>query len=116
MRTPPVLLRTPELDDLIAAVAVSDFVLSTDGGLMHIAAALDVPQVVLFGRTDPRHWAPVSQKSAVLQRGPRVEAISVDEVVAAATAVMARWGREDIAVSPSWSRPSGRPRPPEDRE
>jgi ADP-heptose:LPS heptosyltransferase len=92
MRNRPILLRTPALNDLIAAVSLSDFVLSTDGGLMHIAAALDVPQVVLFGRTDPRQWAPVGQKSVVLQRGGRADQISVDEVVAASVAVMSQWG------------------------
>jgi len=95
MRNRPILLRTPMLNDMIAAVSLSDFVLSTDGGPMHIAAALDVPQVVLFGRTDPRQWAPVSQKSVVLQRGGRADQISVDEVVAASVALMSRWGRAD---------------------
>lgn len=94
MRSQPLLLRTPDLRDLIAAVSLSDLVLSTDGGLMHIAAALDIPQVVLFGRTDPRQWAPVSPKCALLQHDGRADCISVDEVVAAARDVTARWGRE----------------------
>jgi heptosyltransferase-3 len=93
MRTRPILLRTPTLHDLIAAVSLSDFVLSTDGGPMHIAAALDTPQVVIFGKTDPRGWTPVSEKSVLLQRGGRADQISVDEVVAAAVSVMSRWGR-----------------------
>ncbi len=93
MRNRPILLRTPALNALIAAVSLSDLVLSTDGGLMHIAAALDVPQVVLFGRTDPRQWAPVSQKSVVLQRGGRADRISVEEVVAASVALLSQWGR-----------------------
>jgi ADP-heptose:LPS heptosyltransferase len=91
MRMRPILLRTPTLEELIAAVSLSDLVLTTDGGLMHIAAALDVPQVVPFGPTDPRHWGPVSQRSVVLQRGGRADCISVEEVVGAAAAVMSRW-------------------------
>jgi heptosyltransferase-3 len=89
----PMLLDTPTLEDLIAAVSLSDFVLSTDGGPMHIAAALDVPQVVLFGGTDPRLWAPISKKSVVLRREGRADRISVDEVVAASVAVLSQWGR-----------------------
>jgi ADP-heptose:LPS heptosyltransferase len=92
MRNRPILLRTPMLNGLIAAVSLSDFVLSTDGGLMHIAAALDVPQVVLFGRTDPVQWGPVSQKSAILSGKGRVDRISVEQVVEAAAAVMSRSG------------------------
>lgn len=93
MRARPILLSTPVLGDLIAAVSLCDFVLSTDGGPMHIAAALDVPQVVLFGKTGASHWAPVSRKCALLQRGGRVDQIPVDEVVEAAVAVLSRWGR-----------------------
>ncbi len=107
MRTRPILLRTPTLTDLIAAVSVSDLVLSSDGGLMHIAAALDVPQVVLFGRTDTRQWAPVSRKCLVLQRDGRADRISVDEVVAAAIDLMSRWGREAASGLPSAARREG---------
>lgn len=93
MRAKPILLRTPELSELMAAVSLCDFVLSTDGGLMHIAAALDVPQVALFGKTGMVHWAPLSDKSVALQRGERAADISVEDVLAAATELLARWGR-----------------------
>jgi len=98
MRSRPILLRTPELRELIAAVSLCDFVLCTDGGLMHIAAALDVPQVVLFGKTGLSHWAPVSEKSIALRKDGRVDQVSVDEVVAAATDLMIRWGRARAMV------------------
>ena len=93
MRTRPILLPTPTLSELIAAMSLSDLILSTDGGPMHMAAALDVPQVVLFGKTGQAHWAPISEKCAILQRGQRVDGIAVEEVEAAVSAVMARWGR-----------------------
>ena len=93
MRTRPILLPTPTLSELIAAMSLSDLILSTDGGPMHIAAALGVPQVVLFGKTGQAHWAPISEKCAILQRGQRVDGIAVEEVEAAVSAVMARWGR-----------------------
>ena len=92
MRSRPILLRTPTLEELIAAVSLSDFLLSTDGGPMHIAAALDIPQVVLFGGTDPVQWAPVSQRSAILFGQGRVDRISVEEVMKATEAVLSRSG------------------------
>ena len=103
MQTRPILLRTPYLDDVIAAVSVCDFILSTDGGLMHMAAALDIPQVVLFGKTSTLQWAPVSEKCTVVSRGGRVDQIPVDEVVAASIAVVSRWGHHRPAgvASPS---------------
>ena len=90
----PILLATPELADLVAAVSLSRVVLSTDGGLMHIAAALDVPQTVLFGRTEPVYWAPVSDKAIILQRGGHVENIDVREVVDAAVRLVQAPGPE----------------------
>jgi len=100
MRTRPVLLPTPTLREFVAAVSLSDLLLCTDGGPMHMAAALDVPQVVLFGKTGQAHWAPISAKSAVLQRDLRVDRISVEEVVAAASGVLSRWGRQSAGTPP----------------
>ena len=93
MRVRPIPLPTPRLSDLIAATSLSHFVLSTDGGPMHIAAALEIPQVVLFGETGVNHWAPVSRKCMLLQRGGHVDRIPVEDVVDAAVAVMSQWGR-----------------------
>ncbi len=100
MRVRPILLRTPELEELIAAFSLCDFALSTDGGPMHIAAALDVPQVVLFGKVGTEHWMPVSRKCVVLKRGDRVDRISVEEVLEAAIAVVSEWvGKDKSSVA-----------------
>ena len=37
-----------------------------EGGSMHMAAALGVPQVVLFGPTSTTTWSPLSEKATVL--------------------------------------------------
>jgi heptosyltransferase-3 len=102
MRAPAVLLRTPTLEELIAAMSLSALVLSADGGPVHLAAALGIPQVALFGKAGVATWAPLSEKCVVLTRGLRVDGIGVDEVVAAATDVMSRWGRR----APSPLRPA----------
>jgi heptosyltransferase III len=91
MRHTAALLPTPSLDDLVAAISLSGFVLSTDGGPMHLAAALRRPQVVIFGKTSTRQWAPVSDRCAVLQRGGRADQVAVDEVLTAAADILARW-------------------------
>ena len=83
-------------------MSLSDFVLSSDGGPVHLAAALGIPQVALFRKASVTTWAPVNEKSVVLTRGARVDLIRVDEVVAAATDVMSRWGRS----TPSPLRPA----------
>ncbi|WP_053944820.1 lipopolysaccharide heptosyltransferase II [Helicobacter ailurogastricus] len=53
----------PELIDTIAAL---DLFICNDSGPMHIAAALDVPIVALFGPTDPRETGPWRYDKAAL--------------------------------------------------
>ena len=93
MRTRPILLRTPTLAELIAAMSLSDFVLSPDGGCVHIAAALGIPQVALFGKAYLARWRPLNPRSIVLHGGGRADCIPVDAVVAAAEKLLTRCGR-----------------------
>ena len=48
------------------AIAAARQVVSNDSGLMHVAAALGVPQVAIFGSSSPQHTPPLNQKAAVL--------------------------------------------------
>jgi ADP-heptose:LPS heptosyltransferase len=56
-----------KLEKFISLLGESDICLLGDGGSMHIAAALGIDQIVLFGETSEITWAPISEKAIVLR-------------------------------------------------
>lgn len=52
--------------DAFAIVADARGVVSNDSGLMHVAAALSVPQVAVFGSTSPLHTPPLNPQARVM--------------------------------------------------
>lgn len=54
------------LDVAIALIGGARAMLSNDSGLMHVAAALDIPQVAVFGSSSPLHTPPLNPKARVL--------------------------------------------------
>ena len=54
------------LDEAMQLIAGAALVVSTDSGLMHVAAALGRPQVALFGSSSPQHTPPASANARVL--------------------------------------------------
>lgn len=93
-------LSVPALADLIAGAPL---LVCGDTGPAHLATAYGTPSVLLFGPTSPNHWGPAIDPHlhVVLwhrdgRRGdpyaaeidPRLEAIEVEEVVGAATALL----------------------------
>jgi len=77
-------VRTERLEDLIGALSLSDAIICSDGGAMHLAAALSKPMVCLFGDSDPEHWGPWKTHHRTLQKPSReVDDISAQEVTSA---------------------------------
>ncbi len=81
----PVLpVATHRLDELVAAISLCDELICSDGGAMHLAAALEKPVVCLFGQSDAAHWRPWGVPFELLQKASRdVASIEVPEVVGA---------------------------------
>jgi len=57
------------LKEAIALIARCRLFISNDSGLMHVAGALGIPTVAIFGSTNPTATSPVGEKSVVLYKG-----------------------------------------------
>ena len=94
------------LDDLARLVSGAGLVVCGDTGVAHLATACRTPSVVLFGPTSPSQWGPAvdedlhpvlwhpevqsSTNPHAAQVDPRLEAITVEEVVASVTRLLDR--------------------------
>ena len=68
MRTPPVnLAGKTTVRELMALLSRSSFLVTNDSGPMHIAAALGVPLVAIFGPTDWRRTSPWTSLAKVVR-------------------------------------------------
>jgi ADP-heptose:LPS heptosyltransferase len=62
------------LGALGALIGKLDLLVSNDTGPVHIADALRIPTVTLFGPTDPRRWAPLDRTIHAVVQAPAVGA------------------------------------------
>ena len=101
-----------QLEEAIALIGSCGLFITNDSGLMHVAAALDVPLVAVFGPTDPRTTSPWSRRHVVVRKegvccSPCLKrecdvdhrcmrSISVDDVLGAAEGLVERYGWESV--------------------
>src|SRR5205085_1974764 len=71
---------TPSVHQFAALVRRSLFLMCTDGGAMHVAAAMNTPAFVLFATAEPDTWRPWGVPFAYVRSGRRVADITVDSV------------------------------------
>ena len=63
------IIYAPEtIRELGALLSCCDLVVCNDSGPMHLAAALDVPTVAIFGPTDHVAWHPLSENATIVRR------------------------------------------------
>ncbi|PMP68119.1 MAG: lipopolysaccharide heptosyltransferase II [Thermodesulfobacterium geofontis] len=57
-----------QLTEVAGIFSFAKAVISNDSGLMHLAAALKVPQIAIFGSTDPEKTGPLNERAIVLKK------------------------------------------------
>ncbi len=77
------------LVELAERLAAADFFLGHDSGISHLAAALGVPGLVLWGPTNPAVWRPRSEHFEIVAHAGGLGGITVNETWAR---LMARLG------------------------
>jgi heptosyltransferase II len=71
MRRPPIdLTGRTAIDDLPALLSQCHLFIGNDSGAMHVAAAVGLPVVAVFGPTDPFGTAPVTPRCSIVQEKP----------------------------------------------
>jgi heptosyltransferase III len=79
----PDAVRIADLYELACWLATARLYVGNDSGITHLAAAVGIPVVALFGPTDPGIWAPRGPLVQVIARSA-FQDISIDEVIRAA--------------------------------
>jgi heptosyltransferase-3 len=92
---PPALLaghgepwRNLPLPELAARLSRCRLFLGHDSGVSHLAAAMGIPGLLLFGPTDPTVWAPPCPQVRVLRNGPAVADLTSDDVRQTVAAIL----------------------------
>jgi heptosyltransferase-2 len=71
MRRPPIdLTGKTAIADLPALLSQCHLFIGNDSGAMHVAAAVGLPIVAVFGPTDPFGTAPVTPRCSIVQQKP----------------------------------------------
>ena len=85
---PVTAMPTRQLAELIAGLAACSKVVCSDGGHMHLAAALGKPIVCLFGKSDAKRWHPWGVPYQLLQpASENVADVTVEQVLNAVSAL-----------------------------
>jgi ADP-heptose:LPS heptosyltransferase len=88
---PVLAMPTHHLGELISGLSLCDAIVCSDGGAMHIAAALGKPIVCFFGNSDAARWRPWGVPHELLQPESRnVTDVAVDDALAAYRRLTAR--------------------------
>jgi lipopolysaccharide heptosyltransferase III len=76
-------IRFRDLAELATWISGARLYIGNDSGITHLAAAVGIPTLALFGPTDPARWAPLGENVTVLRHEP-IQNLPVGVVLEAA--------------------------------
>ena len=79
--TPHLVVRDMPITQLAALLSHASLFVGNDSGVSHLAAALGVLTLALFGPTDPAVWAPRGDRAFYLKKGGSIDTIEVADVL-----------------------------------
>jgi heptosyltransferase-2 len=80
LKIPVVFFLDHTIAQITALISKADLFISNDTGIMHVAGATDVPQVSVFGPTNPFQWAPLGENKKIVKKSDFIDDVSVEDV------------------------------------
>jgi ADP-heptose:LPS heptosyltransferase len=79
------LIENKSIRQVASILSHLNLVIANDTGIMHVAGAVGVPVLSLFGPTDPEQWTPKGKLNRyILGSDKSIASITVEQVVATA--------------------------------
>ncbi|MCK6613405.1 MAG: glycosyltransferase family 9 protein [Ignavibacteriaceae bacterium] len=74
--------------EVAALMQYTDLFIANDTGIMHVAGAESVPQISLFGMTNPHQWAPRGENKYWLRESDNISDILPEQVISLARQIL----------------------------
>ncbi|MCB0731284.1 MAG: hypothetical protein KDC88_09645 [Ignavibacteriae bacterium] len=66
--------------EIYEILSISDLIITCDSTIMHLAGLFDIPQISIFGITNPFNWAPIGVNKKFLKRSDLINDITSENV------------------------------------
>lgn len=80
LKVPFTVIMNKSVPELAAAISKMDLFITNDTGVMHVAGAVDVKQISIFGPTNPENWKPIGNNKLVIKNSDNIDSVSVEQV------------------------------------
>ena len=70
-----------KVSEVAALIEKSDLFITNDTGVMHVAGATTIPQISIFGPTNPFNWAPLGPNKHFIRKSDLIDDIKVEDVL-----------------------------------